>query len=119
MQPNKRACGSKYEEQACNYLSEHGFTILERNFYAKHGEIDIIAKKGEYLCFVEVKYRKDTRYGSAMESVSYYKQRAICLSAREYLYKKHLPESTPIRFDVIAIQGEVLSLMENAFEYHI
>ena len=56
---NKRKVGSWYETLACEYLKESGAIILNRNFRARNGEIDIIAKDGNYTCFIEVKYRKD------------------------------------------------------------
>ena len=55
---NKRKTGAVYEERAAAYLIQHGFQILEKNFYCRQGEIDLIGIHGEYLVFVEVKYRK-------------------------------------------------------------
>ena len=56
---NKREIGSGYEEMAAAYLIEQGYKIVVRNFSGRRGEIDIIARDGEYLVFVEVKYRRD------------------------------------------------------------
>ena len=58
---NKRQTGTDYESLAAKYLVEQGFTIIEKNYRNRTGEIDIIARDGEYICFVEVKYRKDDR----------------------------------------------------------
>lgn len=55
---NKRAVGTLYEKQACEYLKSKGYKILICNYRCKCGEIDIIAKDGAYLVFCEVKYRK-------------------------------------------------------------
>ena len=54
---NKRQLGTVYEQKAAAYLQQQGYEILECNFRCRIGEIDIIAREGEYLCFVEVKYR--------------------------------------------------------------
>ena len=54
---NKRALGKKYEEKACQYLESQGMKIVEKNFRCRQGEIDLIGFHGEYLAFVEVKYR--------------------------------------------------------------
>ena len=60
---NRRRTGQLYERKAAAYLSACGYSILETNFYSHHGELDIIAKDGDTLVFVEVKYRKDTSMG--------------------------------------------------------
>ena len=70
---NKREIGSGYEEMAAAYLIEQGYKIVARNFSGRRGEIDIIARDGEYLVFVEVKYRRDERQGSPAEAVDYRK----------------------------------------------
>lgn len=63
MKKNNRETGAKAEAVACWFLKEQGYDILEQNFYTKVGEIDIIAKEGHTLVFVEVKYRKDDKKG--------------------------------------------------------
>lgn len=72
---NKRDIGTVYEKKAVLLLEEKGCRILERNFYTYHGEIDIIAKDGDCLVFVEVKYRKNTKKGYAAEAVTPLKQK--------------------------------------------
>lgn len=67
---NKRKIGNKYEIIAKNYLLSNGYKILRQNFYYKGGEIDLIAAKGKSLYFVEVKYRKNSNFGYAIESIS-------------------------------------------------
>ena len=69
MTVNKRTLGTEKEFQAVKYLVDKGYTIVERNFRTRMGEIDIIAMKDEYLVFVEVKYRSTSRYGNASEAV--------------------------------------------------
>ena len=72
---NKRQLGTVYEQKAAAYLQQQGYEILECNFRCRLGEIDIIAREGGYLCFVEVKYRSGDGYGSPLEAVGVYKQR--------------------------------------------
>ena len=60
---SKRELGFQYEEEAVRYLKDQGYRILCRNFSCRQGEIDIVAKEGCYLCFVEVKYRGTARWG--------------------------------------------------------
>lgn len=113
---NRRKVGNDYEKLAANYLEARGYEILEYNFYTRTGEIDLIAKHGIYLVFVEVKYRKDASAGHPFEAISIQKQRSISRSALYYMKKKGLPEM-PIRFDVVGILGEQIELIQNAFEF--
>ena len=113
---NTRSIGSRYESAACGYLIDKGYKILERNYKNKLGEIDIIAVDQNYLVFVEVKYRSKKKSTSALEAVTLQKQRHIIRSAQCYLYQNGYPEDTPCRFDVIAIQGDTMQHIVNAFE---
>jgi len=115
-QYNKRKIGSVKEHMAAEYLKSNGYEIIEMNFFSRNGEIDIIARDADYLVFVEVKYRKDKKLGTAIEAVNYYKQRSIIRTAQYYLYKNRYPTDVKCRFDVIAIQGAEVSLIKNAFE---
>ena len=96
-----RTLGSFGEEQAARYLRRKGYRIVERNFRCRQGEIDLIARKGKYLVFVEVKLRKDERFGAAREFVTPAKQARILAAARLYL-AEHEEELQP-RFDVVEI----------------
>lgn len=112
---NKRQMGTSYELKAETYLREKGYKILETNFRNRSGEIDIIAKDGEYFCFIEVKYRTTNDYGNPLEAVDFRKQNQIRKVAMYYLMKNKLSEWTPCRFDVIAFEGEKMTHVENAF----
>ncbi|WP_243111936.1 YraN family protein [Butyrivibrio sp. CB08] len=118
---NKRVIGNTNEDLACNYLKEHGCRILERNFRCKLGEIDIIARDGPYLCFIEVKYRKDNSFGAPQEAVNYSKRRRISSVSRFYLYSKKISFDSPIRYDVIAVCASegmlTFEWIKNAFDY--
>lgn len=114
---NKRAVGKEYEQQAAEYLQRQGFQILEQNFRSRFGEIDIVAKEGETLCFVEVKYRSGRDCGSPQEAVDRRKRRKISRMARFYLAKHGYDEWSPCRFDVVAMEPGQIELFRNAFEY--
>ena len=114
---NNREKGAQKEEQVCAYLLSVGVKIKERNFKCKQGEIDIIGYEGDFLVFFEVKYRSSRNAGSAAEAVGYAKQRKICRVADYYRVIHHCSEDTPIRFDVVAIDGEDFRWLKNAFYY--
>lgn len=114
---NKRSLGSEKEELATKFLTERGVEVLTKNFYFHGGELDLIAKDGEYVCFIEVKYRKSTRYGFPEEAVTVSKQRKILQGARVYLYQNHYPTDTPCRFDVISIYNEEINWIQDAFTF--
>ena len=71
---------------------------------------------GEYLCFIEVKYRKDLSDGYPEEAVDLNKARRITRSAMLYMNMCGLEETTPCRFDVVSILGDEIKLIKNAFE---
>lgn len=115
MSLNKRAAGASKELLATRYLIDNGYTVLERNFRIKTGEIDIIAKKDGCLVFVEVKYRSSRKYGYAIEAVNYRKQQIIRQVALIYMATRYQSCDIPCRFDVIAIDGDAVTHVKNAF----
>lgn len=96
--------GRKGEDIAANYLRLHFYKILERNYRCHAGEIDIIAKKGSCIAFVEVKYREDTSKGLPREAVTPYKQGRIRRTAEAYIASNSIKDCD-FRFDVIEIIG--------------
>ena len=112
---NKRSLGSEKEQLAVSYLMEQNAEILARNFYFRGGEIDLIAKDGEYVCFIEVKYRKSHHFGTPEEAVTLSKQKKIIQGARVYLYQNRYPTDTPCRFDVISVFGQEITWIKDAF----
>lgn len=112
---NKRTVGSRYENEAAAFLQKQGFQILEKNYRDRYGEIDLIAKEGTYLVFVEVKYRSNIKNGYPEEAVDRRKQDRIRHAAQYYLYKKRLGEDVACRFDVVSIMGEEIRLIRDAF----
>ena len=101
----RRAQGDAAEERACRHLDRSGFTIVERNYRTKSGEIDIVARKGDVLVFVEVRSLEVPDFGTPEESVTPAKRRRIVATAREYLSKVPPSSWREARFDVIAIEG--------------
>ena len=114
---NRRKTGAAYEEKAAAHLSGLGYEILERNYRCRQGEIDLIAKDGGTLVFLEVKYRRTASCGEPAEAVHAAKQRAICRVADYYRMRHQIPENQPCRFDVVAVLGEEIFLYRNAFPY--
>jgi len=109
--------GLAYEKVAQNYLLKAGLRTLNTNFHCKSGEIDLIMKDKETLVFIEVRYRKNSNYGSASESVHIHKQRKIIRSAEYYLNIKKLWHLA-VRFDVIAISPSIKLLGKNNITWH-
>lgn len=112
---NKRLLGDEKERLAVRYLKRQGCHIVARNVSSPFGEIDVIARHKEYLCFVEVRYRKNRHYGGAALSVGPSKQKKIIRTAEYYLQQHPDLARNACRFDVIAIDGEELEWIENAF----
>ncbi len=114
---NKRQIGGGYEKAAADFLIENGYVILEMNFRCKIGEIDIVAMDGNTLAFIEVKYRKDERYGGPFSAVNLKKQKTISKVALYYIMTHGLGEATPCRFDVVGILPNHIELIKNAFDF--
>jgi len=104
------------EDIACRYLESNGYAIIKRNYRAAGGEIDIIAKKNAHLAFIEVKTRKNNKFGYASNAVDYRKQQKIIQTARAFLIRYTAYED--ISFDVCEIYTEnrCINYIESAFE---
>lgn len=103
MNNNSQKQGLEGEMAARSYLLEQGFELLETNWRYKKLEIDIIAKKGETLVFVEVKTRKSDTFGEPEAFVSRQKQGFLIAAANSYLSENNLDCES--RFDIIAVTG--------------
>lgn len=114
---NKRIVGTEYENLATRYLSERNVRITDKNFRNRFGEIDLIGYDEDYLVFFEVKYRRNSSSGFPEEAVTYKKMRNICLMAKFYITNKKIKEDTKIRFDVVAICGNNVKWIKNAFDF--
>ena len=97
--------GAWGEDLALRYLIQHGYTLLERNYRTRRGEIDLIVHKDDTLIFVEVKLRRGTGFGDPLEAVTYRKQNTLRSVAEHYLYARE-PHFETLRFDVISILAD-------------
>jgi putative endonuclease len=97
--------GDEAERTACAFLEKGGMRVVERNFRARGGEIDIVAREGDILVFVEVRYRNEEEFGAPEETVGLPKRRRIASAAREYLSRIPLSSWAEARFDVVAVVG--------------
>jgi len=99
---NRRAVGRIGEDLAVRLLKQQGYRILQRNVRCRFGEIDVVAKEGRTLCFVEIKARRSTQMGWPEEGVNARKQWQLTRLASWYL-KFHRLGEVPVRFDVVSI----------------
>ncbi|WP_395822600.1 YraN family protein [Collimonas sp.] len=109
--------GQAAEDIALVYLQKRGLQLVERNFRCKGGEIDLILSEpgaSRQLVFVEVRQRSSKRYGGAAASVTHRKQTKLIIAAQVFLQRHAAPPAC--RFDVVAIDGEHIEWIRNAFE---
>jgi putative endonuclease len=96
--------GESAEALAGAYLQARGLVIAERNYRCRFGEIDIVARDGRMLVFVEVRRRRSDAFGGPAESITAAKRRRLISAARHYLV--HTRDASPCRFDAVLIRGE-------------
>lgn len=114
-----RSVGLWGEEQVAAYLRARGYTLLAHGYHCRYGEIDLVAKTGETICFVEVKLRSSVRYGLPREAVTAQKQEKLRKTALSYLSQYAL--DCPARFDVAEVYTDTayrtchIEYLENAF----
>ena len=119
MTREKQAKGARGEESAAGFLRVQGYRILERNYRCPLGEVDIIARDGNTIVFVEVKTRTSERFGSPQAAIGPQKQKRMTAIALYYL-KGQGWLGKPARFDVAAVSlregRETVTLYRNAFD---
>jgi putative endonuclease len=103
MSKYRLSLGRSSENEALNYLARQGYKILEANYKNKLGEIDIVAKDKNSLCFIEIKSRSSQIFGLPKEAVDRRKQQRICRLALTYLKERGLLGRSAVRFDVLSI----------------
>jgi putative endonuclease len=108
------AVGATSEDRAVSFLERRGYRIVERNFRCKVGELDIVARDGRTLVFVEVRSRRSAEHGSAVEAVGWNKRRKVTRVAQAYLAIRR-PFFEEARFDVVAITGAEIVLIQDAW----
>ncbi|ACY15024.1 YraN family protein [Haliangium ochraceum] len=112
--PSTRARGQRGEDRAAEILLGAGYSIVERNYRCRLGEIDIVAREGDCLVFVEVRARSSARWGGALATVDAAKQRRIARVAAHYLAARR-PRYEACRFDVLGLTGDQVELVRDAF----
>lgn len=95
--------GRAAEALAAEHLRARGLAIVGRNVHSRHGEIDLVARDGSTLVFVEVRLRRPGRHGDAADSITAAKRARLVAAAREYLAR--LPRTPDCRFDVVLLDG--------------
>ena len=119
LQTHNRGRGKVGEEEAVRWLEAQGFAILDRNVVTHAGEIDLVAREGDTLCFIEVKARGTAAYGPAIAAVGPAKQRRVSRAAALYLALHRLVGAC--RFDVLGLDaaegGWTYTLIRDAFPY--
>lgn len=111
--------GKLGEDLAVNALVEDGYKIIERNAKVYKREVDVIAKDGDLLVFIEVKARRDHSFGSPLEAVDNKRRSRLRKAANLYLMSKKL-KNVSVRFDVVTVDiedngGRKLEILKNAF----
>lgn len=110
----RRALGAQGETQAAIWYEQHGYKVVARNWRCREGELDLVVRRGRALVFVEVKTRTSDRFGSPAEAVTPTKQRRLRTLALRYLDDTGARPAS-LRFDVVAILGGRLEVIEAAF----
>lgn len=102
-----REIGARGEDEAARFLISSGYTVVERNYRVRGGEIDIIARIGDEFIFVEVKTRARSAGVYPEERVDFFKGRFFARAIREYLRRLHIPDTFYIRVDIIACDWDL------------
>jgi putative endonuclease len=116
----RAAFGKRGEDAACEELQRRGYVILDRRFRTRRGELDIVARDGATVVFVEVKARTRGSFGHGFDAITWQKRRRLAYLAAAYLFEKKLG-SPPCRFDVVAVSegggaSRIVELIQGAFE---
>jgi len=119
MPEHYHAVGKTGEEIAIQFLLQQGYQVLERNYRCRFGEIDLIARDGSTLAFIEVKTRRSQKFGPAAAAVTLEKQRHLVKASQIYLTRTRKTDEL-CRFDVVAIELDALTshieLIKDAFQ---
>ena len=122
MQGNTRLnSGREAEAYALRHLQQHGLQLIAQNWLCKRGELDLVMLDGDTVVFVEVRYRRHSAWGGALESVDFRKQEKLILAAQLFLQKESRWADAACRFDVVAVEGNAnssspLNWIKHAFE---
>ena len=110
--------GKRGENLAYEHLKGQGLILIERNYRCRTGELDLVMRDGAQMVFVEVRYRRNARYGSPAETITKTKQKRLIRAAAFYLQSRRI--DAPCRFDVVAITQHgsncILQWIRDAFQ---
>ena len=116
---SSKSKGMHYEAQAKAYLCERGLSLIQQNYHCRFGEIDLIMRDNNTVCFIEVKFRKSMSYGGALNAIPYQKQQKIIKTAQVFISDHQKLAQQAIRFDALMLQQarEDISInwIQNAF----
>lgn len=112
---SSRDLGGRGERAAAQFLLDAGYDLIARNFRTRYGEIDIIARQGDTLVFVEVKTRRSGRAGTGREAVTRRKQDNIITVALQYMQLHGLGDDQNVRFDVVEVGPGGITHIAHAF----
>jgi len=118
---HRQSLGKRGEDLACAELEKRGYVILDRRFRTRCGELDIVARDGTVLVFIEVKARSGSNFGTPFESVTWKKRQRLSQMAASYLFARRLV-SVACRFDVVSVLEQegthTIELIRGAFDMH-
>ncbi|SHN11535.1 putative endonuclease [Pseudomonas asturiensis] len=117
----RQQAGREAEAYALQYLQQQGLRLIAQNWLCKRGELDLVMLDGDTVVFVEVRYRRHSGWGGAVESVDFRKQAKLVTAAQFFLQQESGWARYPCRFDVIAVEGASgasapLNWIRNAFD---
>ena len=119
MSLQRQLVGIQGENRAVAELERRGYAVVARRYRTRHGEIDVVARDGETIVFVEVKARDSRAFGEAAEAVTAFKRRRITQMALDYMTRQRL-SNCPCRFDVVSIHFDAgrpeIEVFQNAFD---
>lgn len=104
--PDPRTLGRQAEDFALALLLENNYTLVERNFLCKGGELDLVMRERDELVFVEVRYRRSDDFGDGGESVDRFKQRKLRIAAESWLQRNEEMAFRGCRFAVMSVSGQ-------------
>lgn len=118
--PAGHVTGRRAEDVALQYLGDRGLELLERNYRSRRGELDLVMQDRDCIVFVEVRFRRSTRFGGAIESIDRRKRDKLIVTARQYLQACGHSRWKESRFDVVCVfpAGDTISVewIRDAFD---
>lgn len=99
--------GAQAERIACRYLEARGLQLVTCNYRCRGGEIDLLMRQRQLLVVIEVRHRRGGHFGGAAASIDARKRRRLILATQDYLARHPAAAAAPIRFDVVALDGDI------------